>query len=139
MIKIFATLSCLLVLNGCVTIYSHSLDVSSKINSRFVIAKDTYYSMNNGLWYLEIDSKPDSSYNWEGEKRYSFLYKNPTGFKSDSRFIILKKNSPSNHVRYMIVEIKNDKLVRGYRVKNEKKYIELRKKLNVPDSLKFSD
>lgn len=133
-----AILSFSFILVGCVAINSHSLTIKSEVNTRFVMGRDNEYKVNDGLWYLNYVSPPDTVVKWDGDRYYTLIFKTPTAIISDKEFIILKREKSTESTKFMIVKINNDKLVKWYRVKNEKKYMELRKKLGVPETLVFN-
>lgn len=123
-------------LSGCISISSTSVSIKKKISKRFCIAKDNV-NTNNGLWYIKGIFPTDTSVNFTGEIDYSFIFSNPTEMNYNNDFIVLKKEISKEPIRYMIVKIRNDSLLRYYPTKSYMKFNELRKKLNVPDSLQF--
>lgn len=125
-----------LLFSGCIGTSHSPIIIKNGINSRFYIGKDVYTN-NKGLWYLKAVYPADTSANFEGQKYHYLLFSTPTGVGNNNEFIILKRELPKESVRYMIVKMRNDSLIRYYPVKNEKKFNELRHKLNVPDSLQF--
>ncbi len=120
------------------TSYSHSLIIESKINSKYVIGKD-HNNMWKGrcLWYMDFESKPDTTVCWERNTWHILIFENPTEVKYDSTFIIVKRELPHRAVRFLIVKYRFDLGRQLYYARNKKIYNRLRKKLGVADSLKF--
>jgi hypothetical protein len=122
--------------SSCV-VSSRDIILTQKINSNFLIGQDKYHSVNNGIWYLKYSSCPDTSTDWEGYNEHILIFKNPTDVENNKDFIIARNANKKDKPSYIIVKISNDKLVKFYPARNEKKYMRLRGKLNVPDSLNF--
>ncbi len=121
-----------------IAILSHSLKISTKINSKFMIGKaNDIPAVGRCLWYMEDESKPNPAEGWEGDTQYLLLFQNPTDVKCDSNFIILKRELPHRAVRFLIAKIGHDRRSQIYDARNEMIYNRLRKKLGIADSLKF--
>ena len=124
-----------LIFVRCVAPTTYSVVIKKNITNKFVLGKDTENSSLEGLWWLKYEALPDTSLKFEGIKHYILVFSKPTSITQDKNFILMKRELEKEPLRLMIIKLKEGNFERGYPIKTEKKYIELRKKLNVPDSL----
>ncbi len=128
--------SIVVIFSRCTSVKSYNVVIKKNINSQFVLGTEQY-EKHYGLWHLKYIISADDTLKTEETRYYSLAFKNPTDIGLNRNFIIVKNEQRKEQPKYMIVKIKNDSLIRYYSAKNEKKFLELRKKLNVPDSLNF--
>lgn len=111
----------------------NSLEITQKFNRKFCYGT-AYYQ---GIWYLYRPARFDSAMNYSSSPAWLLVFKYPEYFAYDSN-VVLAETMHRNKKKYFIgTGKKQDRDYIYYEFKDSIKYMNKRKELSIPDTLKL--